>query len=446
MDWTNTPRDRSRLKRSWHYTLEVLTPLHIGAGGDPLHQGTDFIATRSEVVVLDPERTFERIYEGAHRVGLPVEDSVADQSVGALADQLRRLGLAGEDTAGPAAPKPDVTAVVLARLAEGMTPNEALQAGWLTPADLQGEKSIVRYRLRPPSGVGAPLPNLEPPQILPMVKDARGRPYVPGSSLKGAIRTALAARIFAERKNPLVGSDVLARGRSNPKAADDNIESAMFGRDPNHDLLRTLLVGDTASIAPGSSPDTGGLALAVSGTYSIRQDRLQFKPGFYVALEVLLPKTQLSGTLRLDRYPFGADAQRQLQFGQTEDWLADFPRLANEHARALIAAEIPFYQKHGLSHVATFYHNLQRQLESLAPSECLLQISWGTGWLAKTFGPTLAAQAAFPEVREMFSFTMNRRPTAVYPKTRRLTLEGPGYSNPGVPLGWVRLRLAEDNT
>jgi CRISPR-associated protein Csm5 len=446
MNRTVTNRNPRDLKYTWRYTLEVLTPLHIGAGGDPLRQGTDFITTRNDVVVLDPDRTFERIYEGAQRVGLPVEDAANQQSGSDLADQLRKLGLGGEDTDIPAAPEPDVTAVVLARLAEGMTPNEALQAGWLTPADLQGAESIVRYRLRPPSGVGAPLPNLEPPQILPVVKDARGRPYVPGSSLKGAIRTALAARLFAERKNALVANDVLARGRSNPKAADDNIETAMFGRDPNHDLLRTLLVTDTASIAPGSSPETGGLALAVSGTYSIRQDRLQFKPGFYVALEVLLPKTQLSGSLRLDRYPFGPEAQQQLHYGQTQDWLADFPRLANEHARALIAAEIPFYQKYGLSQVATFYHNLQRQLESLAPGECLLQISWGTGWLAKTFGPALASQAAFPEVREMFSFTMNRRPTAVYPKTRRLTLEGPGYSNPGVPLGWVRLRLAEDNT
>ncbi|MDQ2810117.1 MAG: type III-A CRISPR-associated RAMP protein Csm5 [Chloroflexota bacterium] len=435
MPLPDRPADRPPLKQVWHYTLETITPLHIGAGGTPLQKDTDFIVTSRDVAVLDAERTFERIYERSLRptaapaVAAPVAPS------NSIAQQLAKLGL-GSDVADaldePAGPS---ERDVLDRLARGMTPNEAVEAGWLIAADLSGPASIVRYRLQPPSGVGAPLPDLQPPQILPLIKNARQQPYLPGSSLKGALRTALAAQLFSAADQPLQLNDVLGRGYANPKAADDRIESRLLGRDPNHDLLRALLVGDSAALP--TSP-----ALAVAGTYTIRNDgSLQFKPGFYVALEVFPPGTQLQGQIRLDRYLFAPEPQKQLGFGPTADWLADFPALCNAHARRLISSETAFYRQHGLPQVAGFYERLLHRLDGLPPGACLLQLSWGTGWLAKTLGPLLTAQPAFAAVRAQFGAGMNRRPTAVFPKTRRLTLGGPNYAQAGEPLGWVELRL-----
>ncbi len=428
----NAPAPRAPLKQVWTYTLEVLTPLHIGAGGTPLQKDSDFIVTSRDVVVLDAERTFERIYEGAQN---PAPSESAAAPVGALAQKLQQLGLATADAA-PAVPAGPSDREVLNRLARGMTPNDAVTAGWLTAADLSGSDSIVRYRLKPPPDVGAPLPDLQPPQILPLVKDPRHQPYLPGSSLKGALRTALAAQLFSAAGRPLNLAEVQGRGYANPKAAAAQIESRLLGRDPNHDLLRALLVGDSVALA---TPP----ALAVAGTYTIRNDgRLQFKPGFYVALEVFPPGSRLQGQIRLDRYLFGAEPQRQLGFGLTGDWLADFPALCNAHARRLISAEIPFYEQHGLPQVAGFYQGLLHRLDALPPGACLLQLSWGTGWLAKTLGPAITEQAAFPAVRAQFGASMNRRPAAVFPKTRRLTLGGAGYAQPGEPLGWVELRIA----
>ncbi|HMA33159.1 MAG TPA: type III-A CRISPR-associated RAMP protein Csm5 [Chloroflexia bacterium] len=429
------------LKRTWEYTLEVLTPLHIGAGGDPLRKDTDFIATSKDVVVLDPERTFERIYEGALAAPPAPTPAPAAAAESTIAEQLKRLGLAAGPESPAVAPSGPTAGAVLARLAQGMTPSEALAAGWLIADDLRGAQSIVRYRLQPPPGVGTPLPDLEPPQILPLVKDNRQRPYVPGSSLKGALRTALAAQLFAGRREPLAAPEVLVRGRPNPKAADDQIEQEMFGHDPNHDLLRTVLVGDSGPATTAAGP--AGPALAVSGTYSIRQDRLLFKPGFYVALEVLPAGAQVRGRLQLDLYPLRPELHAQLGFIRDAAWLATFPQLCNAHARALITPEIAFYRQYGLPQVATFYDHLLQRLDALAPGQCLLQISWGTGWLAKTLGPAMAGQEAFPEIRAQFGATMNRRPGAVYPKTRRLTLGGANYAQPGAPLGWVLLTVNE---
>ena len=65
-----------------------------------------------------------------------------------------------------------------------------------------------------------------------------GIPYIPGSSIKGAIRTALLASFVSGVNNK--ESKIENRGRVSAKA----IESELFGKDPYNDLFRFLQVGD----------------------------------------------------------------------------------------------------------------------------------------------------------------------------------------------------------
>jgi CRISPR-associated protein Csm5 len=425
------PTDHSRLKHNWRYTLETLTPLHIGAGGDPLVKDTDFIVTSRDVVVLDSTRTFERIYQRALEAPASAPTVVADVPLNPIAAALQQAGLLDAEVDKQEAAPSNSEAAVLTRLAQGMTPQQALEAGWLTADDLQGPEKIVRYRLKPPSGVGAPLPErLEPPQILPFSKTA-GQPYVPGSSLKGALRTVLAEVLFSHWPQPLTLQDVQSRGRPNPKAADDTVENQMFGRDPNHDWLRALHVGDSAAAS-------SGLALAVAGTYSLRGQGLQLKEGMYAALEVLPVGATAQGVIRVDRTLFTPVAAARLGFGPQEGWLRGLIGPVNTHARTLTAAEIAFYREHRIPEVVQFYEDLQQRMTHLAANQCLVQMSWGTGWRAKTLGPSLEAQEAFPAIRDQFRLGY---PNAPFPKTRRLTLTGAGYTRPGVPLGWMLLTL-----
>ena len=99
------PPDPAALKQTWRYTLDALTPLHIGAGGDPLHKDLDFIVTRGDVVVLDPEETFERIYQAALG-STPAAPTLLETTETAIARQMRQLGLLTEEPEDAAAPRP----------------------------------------------------------------------------------------------------------------------------------------------------------------------------------------------------------------------------------------------------------------------------------------------------------------------------------------------------
>jgi CRISPR type III-A-associated RAMP protein Csm5 len=453
MDSADRTGNGARLKRRWRYTVETVTPLHIGAGGEPLREGVDYRVSGRDVQVLDAERAFERIYERAQtRKAAPkklTRKAAEPEPVSGLAAQLLKLGFRAEKEEvkeeQPQAEEVETDPMVdiLGRLASGMTARQAEEANLLVKEDFDrpgSAESLVNYVLKCRPGVESPLPKLEPPQILHMVKDARlGRyPYIPGSSIKGALRTVLAERMFVEREQPVTTKDVLDnRGRVDARWADDKLEQEMFGPDQNRDMMRAILVGD-------SEPSNGPPALEVTGTYSINyQGRLQFKQGYFVALETLAPGVKLSGDMSLDLFLFGAAAKERLGFSRDAEWLGEIVRHCNEHAQVLIEEEIEFYREYGPSQLATFYNNLRKRLGALAEGECLLQMSWGTGWMAKTLGPALAKQEAFPEIREMFGQTMKRRDTEVFPKTRRLVVGGREHREPVEPMGWVLLSLKE---
>ncbi len=451
MNATGKTDNGARLKRRWRYTVETLTPLHIGAGGDPLREDIDYLVSGKDVLVLDTERAFERIYERAQTPRpaqkKPAARAAAQKPVGGLAAQLMSLDFKAEKEEEEASPQEetqrDDMGDILARLATGMTVRDAQDAGLLVERDFDRScqaQSLVSYVLEARPGVDRPLPKLEPPQVLPIVKDAMsGRnPYIPGSSLKGALRTVLAERMFADRKSALTVADMLdSRGRADERWADDNREREMFGRDQNRDLMRSLLVGDSqvAERPP---------VLEVTGTFSVNsQGRSQLKQGYFVALEAVGPGVKMSGEMSLDLYLSGSDVRERLGFSKDAEWMGDIARHCNDHAQALIEEETAFYKEYGPSQLQTFYSNLRNRLGVLREGECLLQMSWGTGWMAKTLGPKLAKEEVFPEIRRMFGRTMNRRPGATFPKTRRLVVGGRDHREPIAPMGWVLLSLEE---
>src|SRR5690606_18415556 len=102
--------------------------------------------------------------------------------------------------------------------------------------DFRDDSPLFRYVLQ-----GTPRSSAEGAQVREQVKDAYDRPYLPGSSLKGALRTVLAWSIWRERK---LQPDARQLQRRRAWAA-SSYEKAIFGRSPNHDLLRALQVSDS---------------------------------------------------------------------------------------------------------------------------------------------------------------------------------------------------------
>ncbi|MXY26658.1 type III-A CRISPR-associated RAMP protein Csm5 [Candidatus Poribacteria bacterium] len=90
-------------------------------------------------------------------------------------------------------------------------------------------------------------------EIREAIKSVGNRPYIPGSTLKGAIRTALLGEILSENDQiydkSLRQLETLIerepRGYPRREQPGRQVESLAFGKDPNHDLLRALQVSDT---------------------------------------------------------------------------------------------------------------------------------------------------------------------------------------------------------
>jgi CRISPR-associated protein Csm5 len=263
--------------------------------------------------------------------------------------------------------------------------------------------------------------------IRPHIKLPGARPYLPGSTLKGALRTALAWCMLVDG---VARVDVNRLKRSRYWAS-SRLEQDLFGRDPNHDLLRALQVGDSAGPA-GSN----GLELARVAVYSIQRGRSLGPKGsrFRFHLEVVPDGVDLSAEGRRDNFILGAEqAREKLDFGSGPAYLSRLPYHANRVAEALIEQESEFYRRYGPAGVTDFYGELQSRLDTLDRERtCLLQAAWGTGWTGKTVGSALS-QSLMTEIRARYRLGRRGQP---FPKTRRLIERS---SEAVMPLGWLEV-------
>lgn len=74
------------------------------------------------------------------------------------------------------------------------------------------------------------------------IHNGQGKPYIPGSSIKGAIRTAILASLAENVNDAERKIDVSANGKK--KANANKVEKELFGSDPSNDVFRFLQVGD----------------------------------------------------------------------------------------------------------------------------------------------------------------------------------------------------------
>jgi CRISPR-associated protein Csm5 len=340
-------------------TVELISPLHVGSGAGPLLSDYDFAAQRGVVWVMDQARLLERYTDEELRHGTP---------------EIRlSMRLRPEEYAGCAA--------------------------YSLPS--QGD----------PGG-----------QILPCIKTVEGRPYLPGSSLKGALRTVIAWEAARTGEGPKPEQ----MGRS-AKYAASTWERSVFGRSPNLDLMRALLVDDTGP-APLES-----LELATVSVYSLRGEALESKgPGYRFSVEALKPGTRLNCRVGIGR---GLFSEPSLGMAERRGWIEQICALGRARAAELIEAEVEFYSGCRLQPLTRFYRQLSDRLATLGENQTVLQLSWGAGWRAKTLGRALSDGEGFAGVRGSYGLG---RPGAPFPKSRRLVERG---GVPSEPMGWAEVTL-----
>ena len=285
-------------------------------------------------------------------------------------------------------------------------------------------------------------------EIREAIKGVRNRPYVPGSTLKGAIRTALLEEILSENNDIYKQSlKYLERDRQPAR----QIEKSAFGKDPNHDLLRALQVSDTTLV------DSDSLEIGMAWTVTLNQnDRLVQKidggSEYKNFVQQIQRGQRLTFTLKTDDFLLQGQAKTQLGFKELQKKaVLDIAEVCRASTHQFVQGEKDFFSYYNLTEIADRYDELERLNTKLPEGSFLLQIGWGTGYNANTVTSLFtededAHEDLLMDLRERFRLGESRSRRGNYddrefPKTRRILYRG---QNPLYPLGWVKISPIQD--
>jgi CRISPR-associated protein Csm5 len=259
------------------------------------------------------------------------------------------------------------------------------------------------------------------------------RPYIPGSELKGAIRTAVLAKMLNDDVNLLrqLAQNLrpnMTKGQMNALWQGNEwllLRRNQNDRDAHNDLFRGIAISDSEPLP------TDALRIYAAKRLNMSRDVTVF-------VEAIAPNSETEVTLSV------ACPDRWLQaIGLTDKagWL-DWAKLAHalyEHSNAIldfIAKKFPareFPQVHAKA---------QKLKEQNKPDEPLVCLGWGQGFLSITMTEPLRQK--FPEAYETLRQAMaqairqyERTKQNNFPKTIWAALDA--NSQPSDLFGWVQL-------
>jgi CRISPR-associated protein Csm5 len=211
--------------------------------------------------------------------------------------------------------------------------------------------------------------------------------YVPGSSVKGAIRTAILFEIV--KTHPDKRSDIVNNMLQFHNYRDRNVQQ-LIQSDGKTDLLRALQVSDlTVRNAQERTK------VAESNVYHLQNKEFTIP----IFNEVLYNGFVAEGTIKLNEQLATSKHVISNHFDLQKDRII---QAANNFSRDIIKFERSVFSQQANSHlerITTFYETLEDQLNNLDPSECILRLGQGSGFLAMTLFLTYHD---IPEIRAHF--------------------------------------------
>lgn len=328
--------------------------------------------------------------------------------------------------------------------------------------DFRWARHLSQRNIDPSTLSAYSLPCLQSPEeieIREALKTIHNRPFIPGSTLKGALRTALLAELIDadetlyETNLAYLKKLTTQRGRGNPRRETpaQKIEADAFGKEPNRDLLRALQVSDTAPL------DSNSLEIGMVWTGTLDPDdqlvqKIDRGREYKNFVQQIQARQCLTFTLKIDELLFREREKERLDFSDAQkETLQDIAEVCRTDADQLMRHEMAFFHYYHFREIVDFYDKLIRLNNTLREGEFLLQVGWGTGYHANTVTTLFTDNEAAPEtllmdLRERFKLGESRSRHEQYderefPKTRRILYRG---QNPICPLGWVKISPIED--
>jgi len=310
--------------------LKTLTPLHIGSGRE-LARDVEFIEMKKEIGVIDERKILELI--GEENIGTWVAKIEKQEP---LLDYLKIR-------------KPDVTLRDVSKYTMPLFAN-----------NFRMVKTLKEQ-----------------------LHDGMGKPLIPGSSIKGAMRTAILNILQNEKNKKWNEKEII---NFNGRISDKEVQKYFFGKDPNHDFMRFVKLGD----ALFSNEDL--ITLSVLS--------LNYLNGKTKRDEKLLQLTEAIGADAETTFRMKLDLdlwQKNIDFKEIRKnipgFLKDLPSLfkaLNSFTIDLLKGEIEFWKEDkNLKPVEDYMQECEKLLQTCKncnDNEAVLRLGHGSGWLFMTGG------------------------------------------------------------
>jgi CRISPR-associated protein Csm5 len=272
-------------------------------------------------------------------------------------------------------------------------------------------------------------------------------PFLPGSALKGVLRTAFLytrwnAGVLREIGSRMEGD----RPLRHPGDAAELMTIGSSGSDP----LKAISAGDSKPIPTSSfrvyllrvstleSRPQGKLELAWKQTNtrnSVPAGKAdQATPIF---AEMAAPGAEFTGDFHETIFGKNPELSRALRLGSSANPQAFF-RAANEYSSHLLKAQQQYAEWTGLPRLKQSLADLQSRVAAAGSSSCVVNLGWGSGFLAKAGFLDTADEDYRKVLRSIPFFERSIRTGLPFPKTRRIVfLE----NQPATLPGWALLEL-----
>jgi CRISPR-associated protein Csm5 len=267
--------------------------------------------------------------------------------------------------------------------------------------------------------------------FIPTFAAGPGGAYLPGSALKGALRTG----VVAQRWNDTTLNGMAERAKEGERAARNvaaKAEDAVLGG-PGANRMKRVAIGDSA-VTPFSGMK---VYLARVATLASKGTKLELAwkrtgPGSVSRAEEATPifvEMAAPGVFFEGSWREKSTGDRQKVFEAT-----------NQHSAKLLALQRAWAENAGLLRLRDTMAALEDRLTQIAPrgDACLLSLGWGGGLLGKSAWLDTGAQAYRELIRQLPFYARAIQSGLPFPKTRKIVFLG---GQPASLAGWVLLQV-----
>lgn len=288
---------------------------------------------------------------------------------------------------------------------------------------------------------------------IPTFVSGLGGPFVPGSALKGALRTGLVFSRGAEMD--LINASALSSKDHPVRHPGRLAEDRAIGRS-GHSRLKVIAPADSAPVAVSAlkihllrvasleskGPGKRGLCWKQSPRGAVEGRRPEDSTPLFA--EMASPGTVFEGAWTERHFYRRPEIVRALHWRDPLS-TAQILSAANDYAAGMLAIHRRYAEWTGLASLEEGIGQLETSLSKARERDnaCLLSIGWGGGFLSKVASLATHEESYRQILRECSFYSNAIRSGLPFPKTRRIVFL---QNKPATLPGWVLLEILQPDT